>query len=307
MATTVSGVASAPTATEGGLRPSFLGLMRGEWLKVSRQWTFWIMLGLMVAGYILFTLILARGGHLSDRIGREPLLVLYSFMESTLFLLRVFWGMMLIILTARLIGMEYSSGTIRVVLARGVGRLQLLAAKLSVIALIALVVSVALVIFSTLITMLAVQVTVHNLDVLKAADATFWQNTRAYAGTVLVSEGVSILMAAAVTTLTRSLAAGLSVSIAWFPVDNFSILILVLGDRLTHWDFWSLVSGDFLGLNLNQMPAVVLTNPRFSALGSPFIPLTPVPGAHTLLVTAIYAVAFVIVMVAFTLLPDVKE
>ena len=307
MATTVSSVAGAAVTTASGLRPSFLGLMRGEWLKISRMWTFWIMLGLMFAGYILFTLVLAGGGNLSVRISREPLLALYSVMESTLFLLRVFWGMMIIVLTARLIGMEYSGGTIRVVLARGVGRLQLLAAKLSVITIIALVVSVVLVIFSTLITMLAVEAVVHNLDVLKAADATFWQNTRAYAGTVLVSEGVSILMAAAVTTLTRSLAAGLSVSIAWFPVDNFAILILTLGDRLTHWDFWSLVSGDFLGLNLNQMSAAVLTSPQFSTLGSPFVPLTPVTGAHTLLVTAIYAVVFIAVAVIFTALPDVKE
>ncbi len=307
MATTASSVAGPPATTERGLRPSFFGLMRGEWLKVSRQWAFWIMLGLMIGGYIIFTLILAGGGNLTLRIQRAPLQVLYTFMEATLFLLRVFWGMMVIVLTARLIGMEYSGGTIRVVLARGVGRLQLLAAKLSVITIITLVVSVALVIFSTLITLLAVDVVVHNLDVLKYADATFWQNARAYAGSVLASLGVSILMAAAVTTLTRSLAAGLSVSIAWFPVDNFSILILVLGDRLTQWDFWSLVSGDFLGLNLNQMPALVLTNPQFSAIGSPFVPLTPVTGAHTLLVTAIYAVIFVVVAVVFTLLPDVKE
>ena len=42
---------------------------------------------------------------------------------------------------------------------------------------------------------------VTNLDVLQAADATFWANTRAYAGSVLVSLGVSILLAAAVALL----------------------------------------------------------------------------------------------------------
>ncbi|HEY8326119.1 MAG TPA: hypothetical protein VIG77_16590, partial [Ktedonobacterales bacterium] len=112
MATTITG-ASARTISAHAARPSFLGLMRGEWLKLSRQWTFWIMLGLMVVGYILFSLILAGGGNLTDRIHREPAAVLYTFMQSNLFLLRVFWGMMVIILTARLIGMEYSSGTIR--------------------------------------------------------------------------------------------------------------------------------------------------------------------------------------------------
>ncbi|MDE3229983.1 MAG: hypothetical protein KGO05_08865, partial [Chloroflexota bacterium] len=124
---------------------------------------------------------------------------------------------------------------------------------------------------------------------------------------VLVSLGASILLAAAITTVTRSLAAGLSVSIAWFPVDNFSILLLVLGDRLTHWDFWSLVSGDFLGLTLNQMPTDVLTNPQFSTIGSFLVPLTPVTGAHTLLVAGIYAAIFIVAMIALTVIPDVKE
>jgi ABC-type transport system involved in multi-copper enzyme maturation permease subunit len=306
MATTISGTAGAAVA-ERAPRPSFFGVMRGEWIKVSRQWTFWIMLGLMVGGYILFTLVLAGGGNLAERIQRAPLQVLYTFMESDLFLLRVFWGMMLIILTARLIGMEYSGGTIRVLLARGVGRLQLLFAKLSVITLIALIGGVLLIVFSTLCALLAVEATTHSLDVLKAADATFWVNTRAYIGSVLVSMGDSILLAAAVTTVTRSLAAGLSVSIAWFPVDNFSILLLVLGDRLTHWDFWSLLSGDFLGLNLNAMPTLVLSNPALSVVSSFLIPLTPVTANHTLLVAGIYAAAFLVVMVAMAALPDVKE
>lgn len=306
MATTITG-ASARTVSAHAARPSFLGLMRGEWLKLSRQWTFWIMLGLMVGGYILFTLILAGGGNLTDRIHREPAAVLYTFMQSNLFLLRVFWGMMVIIMTARLIGMEYSGGTIRIVLARGVGRLQLLFAKLSVITLVAFICAALLEIFATICGLIAIAAVVGNLNVLNSANATFWSDTRAYIGSVAVSLIVSILMAAAVTTVTRSLAAGLSVSIAWFPVDNFSILLLVLGDRLTHWDFWSLLSGDFLGLNLNQMPEKVLSSPSVSVVGNFLVPLTPVTAAHTFLVAGIYAAIFVVVMIVMTALPDVKE
>ncbi|HEU5345121.1 MAG TPA: ABC transporter permease [Ktedonobacterales bacterium] len=306
MATTYTET-SARAASAHMARPSFVGIMRGEWLKLSRQWTFWIMLGLMVGGYILFSLILAGGGHLADRIQREPLAVLYTFVQSDLFLLRVFWGMMVIVLTARLIGMEYSSGTIRVVLARGVGRLQLLFAKLSVIALVTFICAALLVIFSAICGLIAIEAVVHNLNVFNAATPTFWSDTRAYMGSVAISLAVSILMAAAVTTVTRSLAAGLSVSIAWFPVDNFSILLLVLGDRLTHWDFWSLLSGDFLGLNLNVMPEKVLSSPSVSQIGSFLVPLTPVTAGHTFLVAGIYAAIFIAVMIAMTALPDVKE
>ncbi|HEY7849445.1 MAG TPA: ABC transporter permease [Ktedonobacterales bacterium] len=305
MSTTVSAT-SAPIVAEREPRPSFLGAMRGEWLKVSRQWTFWIMLGLMVGGYILVTLIFSAGGNLADRLQRNPQEGIYSFMELYLFLLRVFWGMMMIVLTARLIGMEYSGGTIRVLLGRGVGRLQLLFAKLSVLALIAVIGGALLTLFATICGLIGISAAAHNLDVLKAADATFWSDARLYSASVLISLGVSILMAAAVTTVTRSLAAGLSVSIIWFPIDNLAILPLTLGAALTKWSFWTLVSGDFLGLNLDTMGAQLLSNPRLSLINT-FAPLTPVTGAHTLLVAGIYTVIFLVVAVTLTALPDVKE
>ncbi len=306
MATILSEATHPRTVAAHAGRPSFLGVMRGEWLKISRMWAFWIMLGLMVAGYALFAVILAAGGRLPDRLHAAPLDGLYVFMTSDLFLLRVFWGMMMIILTARLIGMEYSNGTIRVLLSRGVGQLQLLGAKLTVLTLIAVVGGALLLVWATLCAVVAVGATVHNFDALNAANAAFWSDTRLYIASVLISLLVSILMAAAVTTLTRSLAAGLTVSIIWFPVDNLSILILVLGDRLTHWDFWSLVSGDFLGLNLNAMANALMT-PRGATIDNFLAPLTPVTGGHTLLVAGIYAVVFAVAAITLTALPDVKE
>jgi ABC-type transport system involved in multi-copper enzyme maturation permease subunit len=305
MAMTVSG-ASAPAVATREAHPSFVGLMRGEWLKLSRQWTFWIMLALMVGGYILVTVLYAAGGRLAERLAQNPQEGIYSFMELYLFLLRVFWGMMMIILTARLIGMEYSGGTIRVVLARGVGRLQLLFAKLSVLGLVALVGGALLTAFATLCGIIGIQLAAGNLDLFKAADATFWSDARLYAASVIISLIVSILMAAAVTTVTRSLAAGLSVSIIWFPIDNIAMLPLTLLAAVTHWSFWSLLSGDFLGLNLDVMATHLLSNPQLSFIDT-FSPLTPVTGGHTLLVTAIYAAIFIVVMTVMTALPDVKE
>ena len=281
--------------------------MRGEWLKISRQWTFWIMVGLMFGGYILFTIILSKGAHLQDMIDQHPLGAIAMLTQSPLFLLRVFWGMMVIILTARLIGMEYSGGTVRVILSRGVGRLQLLFAQMSVMALIAVIGGVIFVAFAGALELIGVQAVIGNLDVFKAADATFWADTRNYALATLISLGVSILLAAAVTSVTRSLAAGLTVSVIWFPIDNFSIILLILGDRLTGWDFWSLVSGDFLGLNLNAMGNLVMSSHTPAQISGLFAPLTPVTGAHTLLVTAIYAVVFLAVAIGVTATRDVKE
>src|SRR5579859_5900254 len=196
---TVSAGAIAARSGARAARPSFWGLMRGEWLKVTRMWTFWIMIGLMFVGFALYDIILAQGPRLHDLITTRPIGALSTLTQGPMFLLRVFWGMMIIILTARLIGMEYSGGTVRVILSRGVGRLQLLFAQLSVMALITLIGSVVFLAFAGALELIDLHAVAGNLDVFKAADATFWSDTRVYALSVLISLGVSILMAAAVT------------------------------------------------------------------------------------------------------------
>jgi ABC-type transport system involved in multi-copper enzyme maturation permease subunit len=288
-------------------RPSFLGLMRSEWLKITRQWTFWIMVALMFGGYAFFFAIVSQGRDLTNRLAHNQLVSVAAIAQGELFLLRVFWGMMLIILTARLIGMEYSSGVVRVILARGVGRLQLLFAQLSVMALIALFGSVLYIAFASLAGLLMVQLVAGNVNVFNAADATFWADTGKYAAAVLISLGVSILLAAAVTAVTRSLAAGLTVSVIWFPIDNFAVVILLLSSILTHWGFWSLASGDFLGLNLNAMGAALMSAHTPATINGAPPPLVPVTGAHTLLIAAIYTVIFLAVTVGVTAWKDVQE
>jgi ABC-type transport system involved in multi-copper enzyme maturation permease subunit len=304
--TTVTTEATAWTGASAQT-PSFWGLIRGEWLKLSRMWVFWIMVGLMFGGFTLYTIILSQGSGLVDNVTHRPLQALEILSQAPLFLIRVFWGMMVIVLTARLIGMEYSSGTVRVILARGAGRLQLLGAQLGLMAAVAVIGGIIYMAYASLLELIGIQVIIGNLKVFDAADATFWADTRNYALSVVISLGVSILMAAAVTAVTRSLAAGLTTAVLWFPVDNFSLIILVLGDHLTHWDFWSLVSGDFLGLNLNVMGQLIVSSPAAAPIQTFLAPVTPVTGAHTLLVTAIYTVIFTAVAIGVTVTRDVQE
>jgi ABC-type transport system involved in multi-copper enzyme maturation permease subunit len=222
--------------------------------------------------------------------------------------LKVFGGAFLIIVTARLIGMEYSGGTIRVILSRGVGRLQLLFGKLTALAIIALGVVVVTVLLDLLLAVLLLLLSVGNLDLFKSATSAFWSDSGTYLLLALVSIGVTILMATAVTVVGRSLAFGVSVAMLWYPAENISVLFLFLGFRLTNSDFWRLISGDFLGLNLNAMPAAIL--PTRAALASTInftTPLVPVDGGHTLLVTAIFAIVFAAIAIVLTARRDVKE
>jgi len=309
MSTTVTVTPSAPTATRlHSARPSFVGIVRGEVFKVSRQISTWI-LGLLYLGAIFLPyLVLLASGRTRTQVRDDPMSALYSVLGVDMVILKVFGGALIIVVTARLIGMEYSGGTIRVLLSRGVGRLQLLFGKLTALTIIALGMVIVTLALDLLLAGLLSIINVGDLDLFKPATSAFWSDAGTYLLLALLSLGVTILMATAVTVVGRSLIVGLSVAMLWYPAENFSIIFLVLGQRLTNSDFWYLLSGNFLGLNLNAMPAIILPQRASPATNFSFsTPLVPVDGGHTLLVPALFAIAFAIVSIVLTARRDVKE
>ncbi len=303
-------VPSIPTtsARVGELRPSFVGLVRGELFKVVRQRTFWLMVVLLAGIMFLPHLVQLGSGNFKTGLQLAPVEAMYRLMGTDLLVVRAFVGIFIAIVTAQLIGMEYSYGTIRVVLGRGVSRLQLLLAEIAgaaVVAVVAVVISLA---YNGVLDLLMLLIGAGNLDALKALPSTYWHDYAVYIGTILVSLALTILMAAAVTVLGRSLAFGLMAALAFFPADNFAVIFAFLGFRLTKNTFWKLISGDLLGPNLNAMAGVMLPKrAAAAAFGSFNGPLTPVTGNHTLLVAGIYAVIFAAVALGLTAMRDVKE
>ena len=106
---------------------------------------------------------------------------------------RVFTGFFLLILTARMIGLEYQLGTIRVLLSRGVGRLQLLFAKLLTVVIIALVLLVVGLALNYLLTLILVAGTTGNLHAFSAITPQFWSDTGTYILYILLNMGVPML------------------------------------------------------------------------------------------------------------------
>jgi len=306
----MSTAVSVPTPTSTQLynaRPSFAGIVRGELFKVSRQISTWI-LGLLLLGAICLPYLVELSSNYKEGMQQSLTWSIYKTLGTDMLVLKVFGGAFMIILTARLIGMEYSGGTIRVLLGRGVGRLQLLFGKLTALTIIALCVVVVTLLLDLLLAAILSLINVGNLDLFKAATGAFWSDAWTYLLLALLSLGVTILMATAVTVVGRSLVLGLTVALVWYPAENFSIIFLVLGQRLTNSDFWYLLSGDFLGLNLNAMPAIFLPERASPATNFSFsTPLVPVDGGHTLLITALFAVIFAVVAIVLTARRDGKE
>jgi len=307
----------AATATP---RPGFLGVLRGELFKLARQRTNWILF-LGITGITCLTYyFLVRGPSTQDSLTQSPLSTLYEVMGYQMAIQRAFIGILLLVATARMMGLEYQNGTIRILLARGVGRLELLGAKLAAMALVALGVFAWGLLLNAALTVVSLFAVQGNLDALQSLTPAFWNAAWVDALTVLVSMGVSILLAMSVTIVGRSLAFGLTVALGWFAADNIGVLMSFLVYRFTHNDFWLNIAAYFLGPNLNVMPSVVVPALTFTvntpkgvvtqAVPAATLGITPFvnyDGTHTLMVALVYAVIFAVAAVGVMWRRDVLE
>lgn len=292
-------------------KPSFFGLVRGEFFKIMRQWTTWILLILLVGVMVLPYVIEPVRPRLGADITSAPLVFFYDQLATGLSIVRVFTGFFLLVMTARLIGQEYQLGTIRVLLSRGVGRLQLLFAQLLTMAIIGVILLIIGIALNFLLTMALVAGEAGNLNAFSHLTSQFWSDAGIYTLYVLLNMGVSILLAAAAAVIGRASVFGISAALAFFPLDNFGTLIMLLAWRVTASDFWLNLTAYFLGPNLNQMPTA-LTDNRAATIG--FGPLyeggthgIQADGTHTLIVAAVYAAIFAAVAIWLTWRRDVKE
>lgn len=284
-------------------KPSFFGLVRGELFKIRKQWSTWIMLIILVGLSCLPFLIAVGLKNTTDALTAAPAHFITNWIGRNLLLLRVVSGFILIILTARLIGQEYNLGTIRILLARGVGRIQLLLAKLLAVVIWAIIILIIGLAVNALLTLALVQIKLGNINAFNQLTSSVWQDIGTHVETIALNMGVTILLATAITVLGRSLAFGLSLSLVWFPVDNILVGVFALIAALTQNQNWTNVTAYFLGPNLNVMIFSITGRPW--AFGS--IPLTTVDGTHTVVLALIYALIFAVIALVLMAKRDVKE
>ena len=108
---TMSTAVFTPTPTQHihlhSAKPRFFGTVRGEFFKMARQWTNWIMLALLLGAIVLPFIIEMTAPNAKTNIQTNPLHFYYNLLSITLSILRVFTGIFLLILAARTIGLEY--------------------------------------------------------------------------------------------------------------------------------------------------------------------------------------------------------
>jgi ABC-type transport system involved in multi-copper enzyme maturation permease subunit len=301
-------------------RASFVGLLRAELFKLTHHQVAHV----LVALYLVFVtggqLLLASGHNLSPQLASDPLNALYFVAEGDLSIVRIFVGVVLLVLSTHAVGLEYSQGTIRILLGRGVGRLRLLAAKVMALALAALALIAAGILIELAGAWLIVGAKAGGQHPWSALNSAFWSNAWVYLLCVLISAGVTLLLGVTAAVVGRSLAFGLAVGLSWFAVDNLLLIPLGLLGQVTHSTFWLKLSGLLLGPLLNRLPdhlvpawheavpglhgSVTVTR---TMQGFGPIPPTPLDGRHALTVIALYAALFLFVSVVLMWRRDVME
>jgi ABC-type transport system involved in multi-copper enzyme maturation permease subunit len=283
-----------------------VGTVRGEGLKLSRQLSFW--LSLAGATFLLAVIVLAISGgvNIKNLLVADPTGWAYDKLETFGTVFQIGSGIFLLLFGARLIGMEYSSGTIRVVYARGTGRLQLLLAQVLTMAVVGVLLLAGYLVLVGAILGLMVLALSGSLDPVQHFSSAFWADFGRWAIVQGISMGMAILIAAAAAGIGRSLAFAIAAALTFYPVDNFLNILEVLGIRATgHDQPWIAISQYQLSTNLNVL--LTLLEPTHRSRPAFASPLAPVDATHALVVVGVFALVLAVIAVVRTVRPDVLE
>lgn len=278
------------------MRATIPSLIRGELRKISRdrgaQW----LTGLAIFLVVLASVGAAGAAGMTQLVNQRPQDFVLRLADILRTAITTGLGVLVLVGSSRLVAMEYQRGTIRVLLARGVGRVQLLFAKVA-----ALLIAGALVLASLFILSIALACVVilkqsggmHPMNVL---DGGAWRALAIDPLVAVISLVVCVLLGVAAGA-TRSMAVAVAAAVGFFPVDNglvpfLSVLSDASGNRI-----WNDITGYLLGPNLNHLPS--LLSGRHVDLEALAPPATAVSVAHGLTVIAVYCA----VLVAFAVLP----
>lgn len=279
-------------------RPRFGLLVRGELRKLSRQRAGWLLVGLSVvmaavAGLVLSTSsgIWHAEGAYRNSFYSHPSAWIHGLVVISGMITRVVEGALLLFAAARLVGTEYSAGTIRVVLARGVGRVRLLAAKLAALTAFGLVVTAGFLVLGAAFGAVMIGTMGGNpMHVVSILPGSEWRDVGIHLLAILVSAAVCVVIGTAAAAVGRSLPFAMIAVVLYFPLDN-----IVAGSR--DYNVYQ------LGPNLNVL-SETLGHMRESLFTRP---AQPVDATHSVVLIAVYCTVFLLVAFLPTWRRDVTE
>jgi len=285
-------------------RPSFPGAVRSELLKIGRQWLTWVLLAGFVAITAIVLVVTAVAGNPKAALAADPLRFYLTYLSGVEQVFTTCSGIVLLIVGSRLVSMEYGNGTIRLVLARGTSRLGLLGAQYAALAITGVLLLAGFAVVCAVYLFAVVTAWHGSFSPITSLPSAAWADTWRNVLVAVVSMTVCILLATAAAVVGRSVAFGVGVAVAFFPADNFAVIVMALMTRITHQDVWVRATQYFLGPILNQLPASLQTDhPVNAAFITPFV--QGIDAAHCWVVIGVYSAAFLVASVVLTWRRDV--
>ena len=263
------------------------------------------MLGLAVFFFAVITGALTTADAVRHTLEKTPSSFMFSMYDAYLAIFDVGSGIFLLIVSARLVGMEYSSGTIRVLLARGAGRVRLLLAKLAALALVGIILLAGFMVLAAAALYATVVRWEGSFEKVSSLPGTVWHDLGVNVLVALASMGAAILIGTAAAALGRSLAFGIGAALVLYPANNLMTATLPIFKALTGRDFWLQASAYLLGPNLDILPVVMQTDhvarPAFAT------PLVKVDATHAWLVVGAWALTLAVAAIWVSRRRDVLQ
>jgi ABC-2 type transport system permease protein len=285
-------------------RPSFPGAVRSELLKIGRQWLTWALLAGFAAITGIALVAIVASGAPRDTFRASPTTFYFAYLSGVLQVFTIGSGVFLLIVGSRLVAMEYGNGTIRLVLARGTSRLGLLAAQYTALAITGVLMLAGFAVVAAAFLLVIATAWQGSITPITSLSAVAWTDTWLNVLVAAVSMAVCILLSTAAAVVGRSVAFGVGVAVAFFPADNFAVIVMALMTRITHQDIWVRATQYFLGPTLNYLPSALQTDHRVRATF--FTPLVQgIDATHCWVVIGVYSAAFLVASVVLTWRRDV--
>jgi ABC-type transport system involved in multi-copper enzyme maturation permease subunit len=216
---------------QSGWLPQMWALMRWNLFVTWRRIMSKIMLAILLAGYVLIVgveYLISRVGNPAVGAQFSALLTFPFSMAGAQSYLEFLGPILLCILAGAILGSEYTYGTQRQQLGRGLSRVQVLTAQIVAMAVIALFTAVLMFILSSLV---GLTLGPSTGTPLKALTLTQWEGTLLYWLATAVRLFIYMLIAMFMATLGKSVIAGIAFSLGIIVVEGilstvFSILAI---------------------------------------------------------------------------------
>jgi ABC-2 type transport system permease protein len=272
------------TGSPAPTRPPFSSLVESELFKIRSQ----TVNRRLALAPVLCLVVYAALCALSHGPSRGKVLQgALDVLDPLAFVLQFGLGAPLVVISARSIAQEYQLGTVQVLIGRGVGRVRLLLAELTALAILAAGGLASGVVIGCALAALLVPglaASVHSLP------AVFWRDAMLDLAATIDSLAACLLLGAFVAALSRSLSMSLAMSVAWMPFENLLVVLLGVAAVLTNADGLRVVSAYLLSANLNILPQALepwREVPVFLAA-----PLVNLDATRVVLVTLSYLAVF---------------